>query len=358
MSPHLTTGTPDITLMIATFRRPQGLLRAARSLFKQAGVDPSRLELVVVDNAPEAPAREATGTLAEEAPFPVRHVHEPRPGIANARNAGWLAARGELIASIDDDETADPQWLTRMLAAQAQFNATVVFGPVQAVLPVERHPHATYLQRFFSRLGPEETCTLDRFYGMGNSLLHRGRIGADAPFHTGANTIGGEDDFLFSRLLSAGEVMGWAHDAVVFELVPEARARLAYTLRRAFGYGQGPPTIAIKRSPPDVLGMLGWMGVGVAQTLAFAPVAAGLWLVGHPARAHWLDRTVQGVGKVLFFPPFGQSFYGVSASQATGGIEVGQVGHDGRRFTGGNSHASQSELGAEGGPRHRENVVL
>jgi hypothetical protein len=352
------SGPPDITLMIATFRRPQGLLRAARSLFVQAGVDPARLELVVVDNAPEAPAREATATLAAEAPFPVRHVHEPRPGVANARNAGWLAARGRFVASIDDDETADPHWLARMLAAQAHFDATVVFGPVQAVLPGDGHRHAAYLQRFFSRLGPEETCTLDRFYGMGNSLLHRGRIGQEAPFHTGANTIGGEDDFLFSRLLKAGEGMAWAHDATVFELVPEARARLAYTLRRAFGYGQGPPTIAIKRTPPDVVGMLGWMGVGVAQTLAFAPVAAGLWLIGHPARAHWLDRTVQGLGKVLFFPPFGQSFYGVSASQATGGIEAGQVGHDGRRFTGSDPQASHRELGAERGPSHGQNVVL
>lgn len=322
MTGHIET-LPDISVMIATFRRPQGLKATVESLFRLEGVDFTRLELVIVDNAPEAAARSMTESLLARAPFPVVYVHEPAPGIANARNAGWAAARGRLVASIDDDETAHPLWLARLLAARETLDAAVVFGPVETVLPTAVTLHQEYFKAFFARVGPQQTQRLDRFYGMGNSLLVKAAMGSDEPFHKDANEIGGEDDFLFSRLIKQGVVFGWAHDALVYEVVPEARARLAYTLRRTFGYGQGPPTICIKRDPPDYLGALGWMAVGLVQTVAFGMAAAVLWLTGAPRRAHWLDRAAQGLGKVLFFPPFGQRFYGLSAREAALGPQAG-----------------------------------
>jgi glycosyltransferase involved in cell wall biosynthesis len=311
--------TPRVSIMIPTFRRPAGLEATVESLFRLEGVSFDEIELVIVDNAPEAPAASMAVTLTARAPFLVSYVHEPAPGVANARNAGWKAAKGTVVVCIDDDETAHPLWLTRLLDAQESLQADVVFGPVETVLPPGVTRHVDYFKAFFARVGPDKTERLNRFYGMGNSLLVRAAMGADVPFHIGANEIGGEDDFLFSRLMKEGAVFGWAHDALVYEVVPEARARFSYTLRRTFGYGQGPPTICIKREPPNYLGAIGWMGVGVVQTLAFGLVAAVMWLTGAPRRAHWLDRTAQGLGKVLFFPPFGQRFYGLSAREATQG---------------------------------------
>ena len=41
---------PEVSIIIPTQRRLEGLARAARSVFAQVGVDASSLELVVVDN--------------------------------------------------------------------------------------------------------------------------------------------------------------------------------------------------------------------------------------------------------------------------------------------------------------------
>src|SRR5581483_8938982 len=146
---------PSVTIVIPTQRRPEPLARAVRSTFVQAGVDAADLELVVVDNDVDPSARGLVERLAAEAPFPVRYAHEPDPGVANTRNAALEQARGESIAFLDDDQEARPGWLAALVDAQARFGADVVFGPVRTRLPDGVVAHRAYLERFFSRLGPE-----------------------------------------------------------------------------------------------------------------------------------------------------------------------------------------------------------
>ena len=122
---------PRVSLVIPTQRRLDGLGVAARSTFRQLGVDFTGIELVVVDNDQTPSAEPLTTALAAEAPFPVIYVHEPEPGVANARNAALEQASGDFIAFLDDDEEAPEGWLAALLAAQQRFAADVVFGPVR-----------------------------------------------------------------------------------------------------------------------------------------------------------------------------------------------------------------------------------
>ena len=124
-----------VSIVIPTQRRPAGLTTAVRSTFAQAGVDLARLELVVVDNDETPSARAAAEALAAEAQFPVLYVHEPEPGVANARNAALAHASGAFIAFLDDDEEAPAGWLKALLDAQARFDGDVVFGPVRGRAP-------------------------------------------------------------------------------------------------------------------------------------------------------------------------------------------------------------------------------
>lgn len=303
----------DVTIMIPTFRRPEGLRAVLDSLTRLTGLDGVRIETLVVDNAPEGGAQAVVDAIRPGFPFELILLHEPNPGVANARNTGWAAARGRFVAFIDDDETAEPDWLTKLLETQAQFDAAVVFGPVEAVLPSPKGAHEPYLQRFFSRIGPESRQTLDRFYGCGNSLLLHARMG-ERPFDDFGNEHGGEDDLLFQRLTREGAIFAWAPDALVYEHVPEHRANLKYALTRSFGHGQGPPTLCAKKPLPDVVGVARWMVVGVAQSALYGVLSLVGVLSRAPNRAHWFDRTAQGLGKVFWFPPFSTKFYGAAIS--------------------------------------------
>jgi hypothetical protein len=300
-----------VSLAIATQRRPQGLATAVRSMFRQTGVELAKLELVVVDNDAIPSARPTVETLTAEAPFPVRYVHEPAAGVANARNAALAAASGDLIAFLDDDEEAAPGWLAALIDTQQRYGADVVFGPVEARAPAHVVSHRDYLQRFFSREGPAEAGVIDHFYGCGDSLILRAALPhPTAPFLAERNETGGEDDHLFGVMQRAGARFAWAPGALVFEDPVPARLTLRYALARAFAYGQGPTYGCATANPPDWAGVARFMTTGTIQAGLFGLIAAAQWLTRAPHRAFALDRALRGLGKVLFGGPFAMKFYG------------------------------------------------
>ncbi|RYF94200.1 MAG: glycosyltransferase family 2 protein [Caulobacteraceae bacterium] len=298
--------TARVSLIVPTQRRPAGLATALASLVAQTGVDPADLELIVADNDAVPSAKAFVDALT--APFPVTYVHEPRPGVANVRNAALALATGDLIAFLDDDEEAPPTWLADLLAAQQALSVDVVFGPVRGRAP-EGVRHRAYLEDFFSRHGPDDTRVLDSWYGCGNSLIRRSALSnPTAPFDPSRNASGGEDDLLFAQMAAAGATFGWAHAAFVWEDPIPSRLTLAYALRRAFAYGQGPSEHCAAQK--NLAGIAGWMLAGLVQTALWAPIVAIKWILAAPDRAMPLDRLMRGLGKTLWFPPFSQTFYG------------------------------------------------
>ena len=303
---------PRVSIIIPTQRRPKGLETAIRSILRQKRVSPARLELVVVDNDVIPSAHALVMDLSIEAPFPVAYVHEPEPGVANARNAAMARATGSLIAFLDDDEEAPEGWLAALLAAQRRFKADVVFGPVRGRAPGGIDTHRAYLEWFFSRRGPAEAGLIEDYYGCGCSLLRRAALPDPAhPFAEARNHIGGEDDMLFGQMRVAGARFAWAPDAWVWEDPVPTRLSLDYTIPRAFAYGQGPSSACAAQTPPDRLGIARWMAVGLVQAVAFGALALVKRVSGAADYAFVLDRAARGLGKTLWWGPFKIAFYGL-----------------------------------------------
>ncbi len=306
-----------IAVLIPTFRRPGPLEAALRSVFAQAGVSGLLGEIIVVDNAPEASARGLADRLRPLSPVPLRYVHAPTPGVATARNAGLKAVSAPLVAFLDDDEVAAPDWLRRLHAVHVQTGADVTFGPVQGRAPAAPAWKRAYLERFFSRTGPAASGVTDRTYGCGASLMTRATaLAGDAPFDVSADRTGGEDDRLFAALKARGARFAWAADALAFEDAPPARATLRYALARAAGYGQSPCQACWRRR--NLPGVAAWMGIGTGQALGFALLALAEGLLGRKTWLDRLDRAARGFGKLIWFVPL--RFYGApgagSAEQA------------------------------------------
>ena len=76
---------------------------------------PGLLEIIVVDNSPhQARARRFAERYAGNARL--SYLVEPRAGLSNARNCGAAAARGRIVAYLDDDARAGPGWARELLA--------------------------------------------------------------------------------------------------------------------------------------------------------------------------------------------------------------------------------------------------
>jgi glycosyltransferase involved in cell wall biosynthesis len=91
-----------ISLVIPAYNEERHLFDCLQSASTQAV--PFR-EIIVVDNA----SSDRTRQVAQQFPA-VRIVREPRRGIVHARNAGFDAARGHIIARIDADTILPPDW--------------------------------------------------------------------------------------------------------------------------------------------------------------------------------------------------------------------------------------------------------
>jgi succinoglycan biosynthesis protein ExoM len=299
-----------VSILTPTFKRPHGIIRAARSVFAQT-MGRTDVEMISVDNDPTHTAREALIMLAQESPIPFHWGHEPRAGVSNARNAALKLATAPLIASLDDDQEAEQGWLDALLTTQSATKADGVFGLTNARLEAPSHPHADYIASLYQRIGPAQSGLISAYYGMNNSLVVRAvLLPGDAPFNPIANETGGEDDLIFSAGLARGARYGWSAEARVIEWVEPRRASMSYALKRAFAYGQGPCETAWNAHPRDYAALVRHMGIGACQALAFGAAAGVAFALRTQKRAWMLDRAVRGLGKVIWWRS--QKFYGAA----------------------------------------------
>jgi glycosyltransferase involved in cell wall biosynthesis len=99
------------SVLIPTWRRPRSLARCLDALETQTH-RPDEVLLVVRDDDAET-----HGLLAERTPdaLPIRVAAPPGAGVIVALNAGFEAARGDVVAVIDDDTAPAPDWLARIV---------------------------------------------------------------------------------------------------------------------------------------------------------------------------------------------------------------------------------------------------
>lgn len=301
-----------LTIVIPTYNRPDGLYRAVESLFWQSAAT-SGFRVMVVDNSADASARLTFDTLKDRAPqkLELSYLHVPEAGVANARNAAVAELKTPLIAFIDDDQSAPPNWIEELLKAYETFRAAVTFGPVETVLPDTVIKHRAYYKNFFAREPNLPPGYIDKPFGCGNCLIDARQVPKNRMwFDVRMNEVGGEDDLLFGRIKAAKGKFAWALSAMVYEYPLPQRIRLTYTLRRAFAYGQGPCTLARRSEPARYDKLAMWILWGGAKFALHASIWAALRLLGRKNRAFEADKAIRGLGKVLFWKRL--RFYGTS----------------------------------------------
>ena len=202
-----------LSIIICTRDRPEALERCLTALMTQSS---HAGQIVVVDNSTHRSAEAVTGQ------FPgVDYLHEPRPGLSVARNAGVRASKGALIAFTDDDVEPSPSWTTEVVRAFSSAEMDAVTG---LVLPARLDtPAQCYFQFKMGGFGSEcvplifDRRFLDETKAMGAQVWRIG-AGANMAFRRsvfdrvglfderlGAGASGcSEDSELWYRLIASG----------------------------------------------------------------------------------------------------------------------------------------------------------
>ncbi len=143
----------EVSIVVLASGHPHLLSHCLASLLFQQ-FEASRYEIIVVDDKPSRAIRDVVNEWAKHSSrsgpglsYIAGHGNE---GIAAARNRGWRAARGALVAFTDDDMVARPDWLQKGLLALEKEAAQAVWGRVitASSAATERMPAADKLQPF------------------------------------------------------------------------------------------------------------------------------------------------------------------------------------------------------------------
>ena len=290
-----------LSIVIPTFRREAWLAPLLHALDAQISSLQSPVEVILVDNSPEGSAAQIG-----RPPF-IRYVHEPRPGVAQARNRGVNESAGSHVVFLDDDETPFPGWLAAFEAA-AMRGAAVCFGAIEPKF--ERPPPAALrqpLERLFSRRLPvaagADVSGMRAYLGSGNSMFERGILSRiDPPFDTAFNS-GGEDVWFLRQLVEDhGVVLIWCPEALVHEIVPAHRATFGFLRRRRFSDGQLRCIVESGAGGVRALARVGfWMLAGAAQVVLAGIGALVTWPFSTTRAARLALTAAGGAGKVLWW---------------------------------------------------------
>jgi GT2 family glycosyltransferase len=113
-------GSPRVSVVVCTHNGAATLDDCLDGLSKLEYPD---YEVIVVDDG----STDSSAQIA--ARRNVRLIRTENRGLASARNSGMNAARGEIIAYIDDDARPEPHWLDYLVAEFARSDHCAVGGP-------------------------------------------------------------------------------------------------------------------------------------------------------------------------------------------------------------------------------------
>jgi succinoglycan biosynthesis protein ExoM len=234
------TDQPSVVVAVLTYRRPADLAVALPQLRAQAALLDPPAAVLVVDNDPDAGARETV------AGFPgIRYAHETTPGIAAARNRALDEAAEDLLVFIDDDERPSARWLPALLATYLDGRPTGVVGPVMSEFAQPPEPWIV-AGRFFDRRRPA-TGTEVQVAATNNLLLDLAAVRSlGLRFDERFGLTGGSDTLFTRQLVRRGGRLVWCAEAGVVDVVPPERLTRRWVLRRAFRSGNGASVVEVE----------------------------------------------------------------------------------------------------------------
>lgn len=223
-----------VTVCIPTCCRPTGLERLLSSLIGQRAAPP--FDVLVVDNDPSRSAEAVVRRYADR--LAIDYATEARPGVSSVRNSCVALSRAPLLAFIDDDEWAEPDWLAALCEKMADPGVAAAVGIRTFVFAedVPLHRRSCVLFRV-PTLEDGQALAWNQTL-IGNACLRRSALpDQKRPFDPELNFIGGEDSHLFARIIEQGGRVVAACGAVTREYRSAQRTRLRDLLGRAYRHG-------------------------------------------------------------------------------------------------------------------------
>lgn len=225
----------DISIVIATYRRPELLADCLESVLSQE-YPSGQYEVIVVS---DGPCDEGSRRVLESRALRYPHLRYFELGSARgpaaARNFGLAQARGDVVAFTDDDCVAEKSWIGRLMETYRNDPQIHVVGGATLV-----DPRALYVlvgqvlsNNAIHLVAPEG---LEMIFFPTCNFSAKRKVLEEEKFNEAFPLPAGEDMEFCWRLRKKGLLFFWNQEARVFHKRPNT---LRSFLRQAYLYGRG-----------------------------------------------------------------------------------------------------------------------
>ena len=233
---------PVVTIVIPTRNRADLLVDCVTSVLVQSS--DHLYEVVVVDDGSTDMTAQAVDALAAEHPGMVKRLSQPHRGLNAARNAGATAARGDLVAFLDDDAVVPDTYVAAIVEGTARHPDAYCFGGrvrTRFEGPLPRWCGNEPLEPELEAGSAERP--IEKAMG-GNLIIRRSAFERVGPFDESIAFCGDEMEWQYRARALGGGVM-YLPDAFMWHRRPPRELRVRQLARRNFRKGVAYPRAAI-----------------------------------------------------------------------------------------------------------------
>lgn len=234
-----------LSVVVCTFNRSGLLLKCLESLDNQT-LPKDEYEVIIVDNnSTDDTMTKIISFICDKTNF--RLVSEKKQGLSYARNRGYVEAKGEFVAYIDDDAIAKENWAEKILLCfqTADPCPDAVGGKIEPIY--EKCPPSWFLEEFEIRSWGDNKLFLPQRiakYGFSGSnmafrkqMLEEYKGFSESYGMVGGKMRMGEDTEFFFRIHKKHKNFFYDPDLVVYHWTPEKNLKASNIVRRAYNSG-------------------------------------------------------------------------------------------------------------------------
>jgi len=231
---------PFLSIVICTYNRPDFLVDCIQSVVKQLFIG---VEILIVDNFGDFKIQEKVNHL-RNLDININYVFEEKKGLSNARNRGFLEAKGDWVLYLDDDAIAFDSLLERVKVL-IQLNTFDCIGGMYYSKYKKGKPHWVSEHYGTNKLFSASLSECPYYIPHGCVVLYRKSFlsklnGFSSQFGMKGKQFGyAEETELQYRIANTGGKIGFDPDLKIWHFVHEYRLTALNMIKLNFALGRG-----------------------------------------------------------------------------------------------------------------------
>ncbi len=238
-----------ISAVICSYNRARFIIAAVESIFNQ-DYDRSKYEVIVVDNNSTDNTVQLLQQYKEEHPaYNFSYYVERQQGVAHTRTRCAREAKGEIVAYLDDDSTAEPGWLSLLVSFYDEHPKCYSTGG--RITPVFLTEVASWYSKYFFGLtgnydqGPKTKQLTGVRYPAGANMSFRKKVFDELGYFNtdlgrkGDGLLATEEKDMYLRIRAAGHEVWYLPHVAVLHNVEANKFDKNYVRRHSKGIGGG-----------------------------------------------------------------------------------------------------------------------